>query len=126
MGELNNTELSVRTRGGGGATVLWIHGWMVTGSVFDDVLAALGSSCPRSVVPDLPGVGGSKALTGPYDVPRHVHAICSLIENLDAERLVLVGHSMGGQIAQLVHHVEVLGGHLLALTSGEEGNTGNG
>jgi len=49
--------------------------------------------------PDLRGRGGSAALPGPSSIATHAADVCALVEHLGAERVVLVGHSMGAFVA---------------------------
>ena len=52
---------------------------------------------------DQPGYGHS-ALVEPYDLEHVSAALAKLIESLGGEPVVLVGHSMGGLIAQETYH----------------------
>jgi pimeloyl-ACP methyl ester carboxylesterase len=51
------------------------------------------------LAPDLRGRGDSAALPGPYGIAAHVADLISVLDHLDVERVVLVGHSMGAYVA---------------------------
>ena len=50
-------ELEVRTSGDGALPVLFVHGWMLSGAVWDDVLEVLRPRGMRFIIPDLRGSG---------------------------------------------------------------------
>jgi len=85
-----------------------------------DVLMAGGIKKTRlfsGSLPDLRGAGES----GPAQVHELERYAQDVVAVLDAERIdsaVLVGHSMGGQIAQLVARVDATGKKVLILTDG--------
>ena len=81
-------------------TWLFVHGWMTDGRVHDQLVARVDRADRRLVVPDLRGFGAS----GPrpeQSLQGHADDLWALADALELERLVWVGHSMGGQIAQL-------------------------
>ena len=98
------TALAAHERQGTGAdAVLLLHGigggaamWGEQGSGSVSALAAAGL---RAVAVDLPGYGGSAAL-GPVTLAGMVDAVVALIDALAPRRVALVGHSMGGMVAQ--------------------------
>src|SRR5262249_38087946 len=92
--------LSYRSIGEGPTTVLLIHGWMVSGAVFDDLVQALGHDGLRFLIPDLRGAGSSGRPEGGYTIEQHARDVAAMAEAADARSYVVVGHSMGGQIAQ--------------------------
>lgn len=97
---VNDVSLAVRTAGSG-AWVLFVHGVLVHGGSFDEVLRDLGGNF-RCVVPDLPGFGRSdKRDPRGFDYGREALASClvGLMDQLGAQRFHVVGHSMGGGVA---------------------------
>ena len=103
-----NLELStgvhyhVRDQGQGTPTYLLIHGWAVSGAVWEPVLAQWPASAGRVLAPDLRGSGFSSKPRKHYDLADYAGDVVALIDALGLTDLVLVGHSMGGTIAQMV------------------------
>jgi pimeloyl-ACP methyl ester carboxylesterase len=84
---------------GAGEPVLMIHGLGATKASF---LPTLGALAPhyRAIALDLPGHGDSdKPLLAPYDARYFAEAVTALIDELNADRVHLVGNSMGGRVA---------------------------
>ncbi len=93
---------------GAGSPVVLIHGW--NGSTFDYryTFAAL-SERHRVVAIDLKGYGFSaRPPKGDYTHTAQAGLVCRLMDALGIERAVVVGHSMGGGVAQslALHHPE--------------------
>jgi len=76
----------------------------------------------RVLAPDLPGFGRSAPAPGSYSVALFVQVLSELLDELGVERLTLVGHSLGGIIAQSmaladperVKRLVLIGGSLVA------------
>jgi pimeloyl-ACP methyl ester carboxylesterase len=84
---------------GTGSPVLLIHGLGATKASF---LPTLGALAPhyRGIALDLPGFGDSdKPLLASYDARFFADAVKALIDELGAERVDVVGNSMGGRVA---------------------------
>lgn len=117
IGTSDGQELSVRVTGDQGLPVLFVHGWMVSGAVWDDLLGVLDSRRRRFIVPDLRGAGASDKPANGYDLGRYVDDLIAVADAARVERFVAVGHSMGGQLAQLLaarHPDRVMGAALLS------------
>jgi non-heme chloroperoxidase len=96
-------HLHVRVHGDGAPDVLLLHGWVVSGEVWQPVIdrwPAHGAG--RLLVPDLRGTGWSSKPSSGYRPEDHAADVSSLIDALSLGRVVLVGHSMGGLVAQRV------------------------
>ncbi|UQA60648.1 alpha/beta fold hydrolase [Polyangium aurulentum] len=111
----DGAQIAYRSFGEGPRTVILVHGWKVSGAVYDDMLSALDLAGLRVLVPDLRGAGGSSKPKEGYGIQRFAEDILAIA---DAERLgsfVVVGHSMGGQIAQWLaaHHPDRIAGAVL-------------
>ena len=84
-------------QGQGSVAVLLLHGIGGGKSVWREALPALAAAGLRAAAMDFPGYGDS---SGQPDMDSMVGAVAALVETLGAERTVIVGHSMGGMVAQ--------------------------
>lgn len=87
---------------GEGEPVVLVHGWMVGGAVWEPITEALVKAGHRLLIPDQRGTGSSAKPYEGYALERYVSDLLALVEAAGLRRFKLVGHSMGGQIAQLV------------------------
>jgi 2-succinyl-6-hydroxy-2,4-cyclohexadiene-1-carboxylate synthase len=79
--------------------VLFLHGFMGSSADWQDVVAAI---CDRAscIAPDLPGHGASPGLTPEaYTMEGSAQAVIHTLDELEVERPVIVGYSMGGRLA---------------------------
>ncbi|HSI54287.1 MAG: alpha/beta fold hydrolase [Ramlibacter sp.] len=86
---------------GAGPTVLMLHGIGGGHLSFAPQVETLASSGYRAVAWDMPGYGHSAPIE-PYTFKGLAQSCVALIESLQAGAVVLVGHSMGGMVAQEV------------------------
>jgi pimeloyl-ACP methyl ester esterase len=83
---------------GKGTALLFVHGWCMSSSVWQYQIRGLESSF-RVIAPDLRGHGRSRAVSGQLDFERFATDLSDLFSFLDLDRTILVGWSMGAQIA---------------------------
>jgi 3-oxoadipate enol-lactonase len=86
---------------GGGPTVLMLHGIGGGHLAFAPQVETLGSSGYRAIAWDMPGYGHSAPIE-PYTFKGLAQSCIALIEGLRCGAVTLVGHSMGGMVAQEV------------------------
>jgi len=86
---------------GVGPTVLMLHGIGGGHLSFAPQVETLASAGYRAVAWDMPGYGHSAPIE-PYTFKGLAQSCIALIEALKCEHVVLVGHSMGGMVAQEV------------------------
>jgi 3-oxoadipate enol-lactonase len=79
-----------------GAPVVFINSLGSDWRIWDDLVSKLKCSSLRY---DKRGHGLSDAPTGPYSIQDHANDLLGLLEHLKLERVVIVGISVGGQIA---------------------------
>jgi lipase len=91
--------LAVR-RWGDAAPALAIHG--ITASHLS--WAPLADRVPALVAPDLRGRGASADLPGPWGMARHADDMTRVLDAVEVDRAVVVGHSMGGFVAVVLAH----------------------
>lgn len=85
--------------GHGELTVFLLHGAFGSKVYWQDQIEALVAAGYRVVAWDAPGYGLSP-LPQPFDIDVAARALARLIDTAGSERNVLLGHSMGGMIAQ--------------------------
>lgn len=93
------TQLHYRCEGQG-APVLFVHGWMASGSVFDRIVPALAASGLRCIIPDHRGTGGSTTTSEDESVERLARDMIAVADAEGLAQFAVVGHSMGRLIAQ--------------------------
>jgi len=91
------SQLRVQQGGQGEPVLLLVHGLGANGDVFNGLHDVLRRRWPgRWVTPDLPGHGGSGPLPG-YSFGHLAAAVARAMPS--ANRLVVLGHSLGGVVA---------------------------
>lgn len=99
--EVSGRALHVRTEGEGPA-VLLLHGIPTSGELWRDVIPRL-SGRARVIAPDLLGYGRSEPPRGlPVDIVAHAERMVELLDALEVERATVVGHDIGGGVAQIL------------------------
>jgi pimeloyl-ACP methyl ester carboxylesterase len=87
--------------GGDRPTLVMLHGWMDVSASFQFVVDALGDGW-RVVAPDWRGYGlTERAAADCYWFPDYLADLERVLEEVTARPPVLVGHSMGGNVALL-------------------------
>ena len=86
-------------RAGSGNPLVLVHGYLGGSAQWADQLAAFAAT-HDVIAPDLPGFGQAAALPGPTSIPDFAAAIMGFIDRLGVGTFTLLGHSMGGMIAQ--------------------------
>lgn len=83
---------------GAGMPVLFISGTMCDHGIWSDLLP--GFSGYRAIVFDNRDIGRSSEATVPYDIRTMADDVLAILDHLRLPAAHIVGHSMGGQIAQ--------------------------
>ena len=90
-------------QGQGDTAVVLLHGVGGGQGAFSATLPVLAQAGYRAVAWDAPGYGGSSLATsgeGPLTMTGMAQALLRLVRHIGAKRTVVLGHSMGGMIAQ--------------------------
>ena len=95
------TRLPAFSTLGGGPTVLMLHGIGGGHLAFAPQVETLASSGYRAVAWDMPGYGHSAPIE-PYTFKGLAESCIALIDSLQCGDVTLLGHSMGGMVAQEV------------------------
>ena len=99
-GEVMSTKVvpaNVRVQGSGPAIVL-IHGFGAAIDWWDQIAPQLATN-HRVISIDLIGHGGTEAPASGYSIPRQAALVAAVLDSLGVERVTVIGHSMGGEVA---------------------------
>ncbi len=83
--------------GKGEFTLLFVHGWCINQTYWSKQVEALSSDY-RIVTIDLPGFGESGNNRESWSIEEYGEDINAVIEQLKLNNVILIGHSMGGDI----------------------------
>lgn len=111
--------MHVVERAGREPAVLCVHGYCQSSAYWTPTLDRLAANGNRGLAPDLPGFGASAGEAGPFTMEGYADALAALLDAKGLDRVVLVGGSMGGVVAQhlvLRHPARVL--RLLLVATG--------
>ncbi len=86
-------------QGVGATAVFLLHGVGGGKQAWRDNLPAIAAAGYRAIAWDMPGYGASAAIC-PYTVDGLAGALGALIDHAGAARNIVLGHSMGGMVAQ--------------------------
>lgn len=87
---LNVTDL------GAGTPILWIHGFPLSSSMYEQQLEIRGV---QHVMPDLPGFGQSRPQGDDVSIDGYARLCIEILDQRGIDRAVIAGFSMGGYIA---------------------------
>jgi len=94
----DGVELAYDSRGSGETTLLFVHGWCCSREHWARPMASFADEY-RVVAVDLAGHGDSGKGREVWNVASFGRDVVALIEALKLERVILVGHSMGGPVS---------------------------
>jgi 2-hydroxy-6-oxonona-2,4-dienedioate hydrolase len=90
-------------RAGKGETLVLVHGFLGGSSQWEAQIEFLRDHFDV-VAPDLAGFGEASHLAAPADIAVHARNVLSTLDRLGVDRFHLLGHSMGGMVAQEITH----------------------
>ncbi len=94
---MDRVPLSFEEYGQGVALIL-LHGFPLDHTIWDGLVVHLQDKA-RLILPDLRGYGRSPAPRGAYTMRLLADDVLGLMDSLQIEKAVLVGHSMGGYVS---------------------------
>jgi len=99
---------------GAGRTIVLLHGYLETGEVWKPLSEKLETDF-RIIAVDLPGHGESEVKGSSHTMEFLARAVRAVTSDAGAERIVLVGHSLGGYAALAFVELfpEMLAGYVL-------------
>ena len=83
---------------GEGEAIIFLHGYLETSLVWDELITGLSGSY-RTICVDLPGHGESSVYGGEHSMSFMAEAVENVMNAEGVEKAMLVGHSMGGYVA---------------------------
>lgn len=99
--QINGVGLNVREQGRGGIALLFLHYWGGSSRTWAQVVQLLQKQY-RCIAYDHRGWGDSDATESGYHIEGLADDAAALIQHLRLDQYALVGHSMGGKVAQIV------------------------
>lgn len=93
----DGASIAYESRGAGEVTLVFVHGWMCDQSYWRHQVAAFKDRY-RIVTVDLPGHGKSSSERQEWTLEAYGADVAAVVDHLDLEKVVLVGHSMGGAV----------------------------
>jgi non-heme chloroperoxidase len=81
---------------GEGQPILFSHGWPLSADAWDEQLLFFASRGYRVIAHDRRGHGRSSPVWQGHDMDTYADNLAQLIEHLDLNKAILVGHSTGG------------------------------
>ena len=105
------------TLSGRGPAVVLLHGWMCNRKFWKEQIQFL-SKTHQVVAPDFRGHGDSDVPEEGYTIEQLADDVCNVLKGIGVSQAVVVGHSMGGMVAQqfCVSHGDHASGLILVTT----------
>ncbi len=97
----NGIRIHVEEQGGGDLSLVFLHYWGGSSRTWGRVISALPKAY-HIIATDHRGWGQSDAPASGYGLADLADDAQGVIEALDLKRYILIGHSMGGKVAQLM------------------------
>ncbi|HEY1888071.1 MAG TPA: alpha/beta hydrolase, partial [Roseiarcus sp.] len=101
MIETNGATIRVTERGAGEPALVFLHYWGGSSRTWQAVIERLAGKA-RCIALDQRGWGKSIATDDKYDLAAMADDVEAVAQRLGLSRFMLVGHSMGGKVAQIV------------------------
>jgi pimeloyl-ACP methyl ester carboxylesterase len=99
--QINGVGLNVREQGQGDTALVFLHYWGGSSRTWGQVVQLLEKQY-RCIAYDHRGRGDSEAAETGYCIEELANDAASLVQLLELSRYALIGHSMGGKIAELL------------------------
>ena len=90
-------RIAYHTAGRGDVTLLFVHGWCCNSGYWREQVPVFEKKY-KVVTMDLAGHGKSGHSRKIYSVDSYGQDVSAVMEDLDAKKVIVIGHSMGGEI----------------------------
>ena len=100
---VNGATIFYQDSGGTGTPLILIHGFPLTGQLFQGQYSGLASQF-RVITPDLRGFGKSTTPSAAGSIATYAADIVALMDHLNIQKAIIGGHSMGGQITMELYN----------------------
>jgi len=100
----DGVSIAYEVRGNGDITLVFIHGWCSNRTFWREQLDEMAKKY-RVIAIDLPGHGESGRNRGEWSITSFAEDVKTVVKSLNQERVVLIGHSMGGLVALEAAHL---------------------
>jgi pimeloyl-ACP methyl ester carboxylesterase len=91
--------------GGSGPTIVLIHGFGAAMDWWDGIAPQLAVD-HRVICVDLIGHGGTEAPSSGYSIERQGALVSAVLDKLGVDRVTVIGHSMGGEVATALAEIK--------------------
>lgn len=92
-----SVKINYLMRGQGDTTLLFLHGWCINSSYWNNQLDYFKSGYKVCAI-DLPGFGKSTAQRDDWTVEEYSKDVLAFINAMNFKNVVIIGHSMAGEI----------------------------
>ena len=97
VGQENNTNIDIYYKDWGtGQPVVFSHGWPLSADAWESQMFFLASNGYRTIAHDRRGHGRSSQPWNGNDMDTYADDLAQLIEKLDLNDIIMIGHSTGG------------------------------
>mgnify|MGYP002276931067 CR=1 FL=1 len=107
----DSTSIYYHQKGEGKKTLLFLHGWCINSSYWEDQLTFFSDQYSVYSI-DLPGFGKSSSLRNQWTIEEYARDVVAFIEELNLKNVILIGHSMSEGIileVAIQNHPSVIG-----------------
>lgn len=116
ISSFDGTPIHFQYSGAGEITIVFIHGWSCDGSYWENQMDYFGNQY-RVVAVDLAGHGSSGTERKDYTIQSFALDVNAVVEDLNLEKVILVGHSMGGAV--ILETAKLLGNKVVCLVGAD-------
>lgn len=92
-----DTDIYYVEKGGGDTTLFFLHGWDINSGYWSSQMNYFSKKY-KTIAVDLPGFGKSTSSRKDYTVEKYADDVLNVVNKLDLENVILIGHSMSGDI----------------------------